>query len=139
MSRPEAPAIPGIVDGAAIAATAGWIARVQEPSGAIPWFPRGQVDVWDHVESAMALTAAGRWAEARGAFEWLRRTQRADGSWPLRQRRGRVEDGGADANHCAYVAVGTLHHLLITGDESFAHHVWPTVRRALDFAVGLQT
>jgi hypothetical protein len=87
----------------------------------------------------MALAVAGRTTEARRAFEWLRRTQRGDGSWPLRIRDGRIEDAGADANHCAYVAVGVWHHLLVTGDERFARRLWPTVRRALDFVLGLQT
>jgi GH15 family glucan-1,4-alpha-glucosidase len=57
------------------------IARMQEPSGAIPW-PDGHVDAWDHVECAMALSACGLREPARRAYRWLRETQRADGSWP---------------------------------------------------------
>jgi hypothetical protein len=139
MRRPESFGLPGVVSGRDVAATADWIAAVQERSGAIPWFPGGQVDVWDHVECAMALSAAGRREEARLAFEWLRRTQRPDGSWPLRVRDGRVEDAGADANHCAYVAVGVSHDVLVTGDMRFARRMWPVVRRAVDFVLGLQT
>jgi hypothetical protein len=127
------------VDHAQVDATAAWIAWVQERSGAIPWVHGGQVDVWDHVECAMALSAAGRWDEARRAFAWLGRTQRADGSWPLRTRLGVVEDGGADANHCVYVAAGVWHHLLVTGDEGWARRIWPTMRRAVEFVLGLQT
>jgi hypothetical protein len=139
MPRPNSPSIPdapGYVD---VAATAAWIAGVQDRSGAIPWYPGGPIDVWDHVECAMALSAAGLRSEAGLAFEWLRRTQRADGSWPLRLRRGHVRDAGADANHCAYVAVGVWHHFLITGDLRFARRMWSTVRRAIDFVLGLQT
>jgi MMP endo-(1,4)-3-O-methyl-alpha-D-mannosidase len=139
MRRPDSLALPGLLEPSAVAATAEWIAGVQERSGAIPWFPGGQVDVWDHVECAMALSAAGFRREARRALDWLRRTQRADGSWPLRTRSGMVEDGGADANHCAYLAVGVWHHLLVTGDERFARRMLPSVRRAVDFVIRLQT
>ncbi len=139
MSRLDRLALPGVLSAEEVAATASWITHVQEPSGAIPWFPGGPLDVWDHVECAMALSAAGRSGEARRAFEWLRRTQRRDGSWPLRIRDGIVEDAGADANHCAYVAVGVWHHLLVSADESFARRMWPVVVRAMDFALGLQT
>src|SRR6266702_4127499 len=131
MSRLDRLALPGVLSAEEVAATASWITHVQEPSGAIPWFPGGPLDVWDHVECAMALSAAGRSGEARRAFEWLRRTQRRDGSWPLRIRDGIVEDAGADANHCAYVAVGVWHHLLVSADESFARRMWPVVVRAM--------
>ena len=39
--------------------TAAAIARVQEPTGAIPWFRGGHTDTWDHVECAMALLVGG--------------------------------------------------------------------------------
>lgn len=105
----------------------------------MPWFPGGQIDPWDHVESAMALSAAGFLAEAEAAYEWSRRTQRADGSWPLRQRGGRVEDAGADTNFCAYLAVGVWHHLLVSGDHAFAARMWEPVSNAIDFVIGLQS
>ena len=57
-----------------VLATGESIARVQEPSGAIPW-PDGHVDAWDHVECAMALSACGLREPARRAFRWLRETQ----------------------------------------------------------------
>lgn len=139
MPRPELPTVPAVLSPDQITATAAWIAAVQESSGAIPWFPGGQVDVWDHVECAMALSTVGRLDEARRAFDWLRRTQRSDGSWPLRIRAGRTEDAGADSNHCAYIAMGMWHHLLITGDVGFARGMWPTVRRAMGFVLSLQT
>lgn len=133
------PVVQELLDAAAIRATARSIVEAQEPSGAIPWFSGGHVDCWDHVESAMALSAAGEWDAAERAYGWLRRAQRPDGSWPMRVRDGVVEDAGADANHCAYVAVGVWHHLLVTGDDAFAARMWPTVRRAMDFVLGLQT
>jgi hypothetical protein len=119
--------------------TARSIARAQEPSGALPWFPGGHTDPWDHVESAMALSATGLFAEADAAYDWSRRNQRADGSWPLKICEGEVEDPGADTNFCAYLAVGVWHHFLITGDSRFARRMWPAVWRAVEFVLGLQT
>jgi hypothetical protein len=136
--RPELPEVPGVVSAGQLARTADAIAAVQEGSGAIPWFPDGHVDPWDHVECAMALSVAGRYAEAERAYAWLFGTQRADGSWPIRVRAGRVEDAGADSNFTAYVAVGVWHHWLVTRSERFVRRAWVPVRRALDFVTTLQ-
>lgn len=139
MPRPELPALPGLLSAEQIAATARSIAAVQEPSGAIPWVPGGHTDPWDHVECAMALSATGLLDEAVRAYDWLRHSQRPDGSWPAKVCTGVVESHDAETNHAAYVAVGTWHHMLVTGDERFAARMWDVVRRAVDFVVGHQT
>ena len=118
--------------------TAQSIAATQESSGAIPWFDGGHTDPWDHVENAMALTAAGLLEPARAAFDWCRTTQRADGSWPIQLRNGVVEDANSDSNFCAYVATGVWHHVLVTGDRRFAEAMWPVVTKAIDFVLDLQ-
>ena len=123
---------------AEIRATGEANARVQEPSGAIAW-PDGHVDPWDHVECAMALSACGLRSQARRAYAWLRDTQRADGSWPRSMTGGTVTDPAAEAHHAAYVAVGAWHEYLVTGDEAFAYLMWPTVRLAIDWTLGLRT
>ena len=61
--------------------TAASIAAMQEPSGAIPWTPGEHTDVWNHLESAMALMVGGQRDAAERAFAWARANQRADGSW----------------------------------------------------------
>ncbi len=131
------PGVPGVLGADALRATAGSIAAVQEPSGAIGW-PDGHVDVWDHVECAMALSVAGLPGPARRAYDWLRRAQRADGSWPRTIVAGAVTDPAAESNHAAYVAVGVWHELQVTGDDGFAARLWPTVRRAVDWVLDLQ-
>lgn len=136
--RPNLPTVPGVLTATEVAHTAAAIARAQEPSGALPWFSGGHVDAWNHVEAAMALSVGGLFAEADAAYEWSRRTQATDGSWPAQLRTGRVEDATADTNFCAYIAVGVWHHFLITGNQDFAHRMWPVVRRAMDFVLGLQ-
>lgn len=139
MRRREVPAVPGVLSATDVRRTARAIARTQEPSGALPWFAGGHLDPWDHVESAMALSAAGFLAEAEGAYDWSRRTQRADGSWPMKIRDGQVVDAGADTNFCAYIAVGVWHHFTISADRGFARRMWPTVRRAVDFVLDHQS
>ncbi|GAA0580863.1 prenyltransferase [Actinomadura livida] len=138
------PSVAGVLSADDVLATARSIAAQQEKSGAIPWFSPtngvpGHVDAWNHVEAAMALSVAGLGAEARRAYEWLRDVQRPDGSWPAKWVLGEVTEPGGESNHAAYLAVGVWHELLMTGDEEFAHRMWPAVRRAVEFTLGLQT
>ena len=135
MTRPE---VPGVLSAAEVLRSGRSIAQAQESSGAIPWFAGGHVDPWDHVEAAMALSATGLLAEAEAAYEWSRRTQRADGSWPMKITAGRVEDAAADSNFCAYLAVGVWHHYTISEDNGFVARMWPVVRQAIDFVLDLQ-
>lgn len=118
--------------------TARSIAAVQEPDGGVPW-PEGHVDTWNHVECLMAMGVAGLTGPVRRGYDWLARTQRADGAWPMRLVGGQAAERNGESNHAAYVAVGVWHELLVTGDVGFAREMWPVVRSALDFAVGLQT
>lgn len=130
--------MPGVLSAQQCRQTAESIAAVQESSGAIPWSATGHTDPWDHVEGAMALTVAGLLEPARAAFEWSRREQRPDGTWPLQTRAGVIEDPNSDSNFCAYIATGVWHHVLVTGDRAFATTMWPTVFAAIDFVLGLQ-
>lgn len=134
----ELPEIPGVLTAAQALDTGTSIAATQESSGAIPWSPSGHTDPWDHVECAMALTTVGLLEPARKAFEWSRREQRPDGSWPIQFRAGVIEDANSDSNFCAYIATGVWHHVLVTGDDAFAELMWPTVSKAIDFVLGLQ-
>jgi hypothetical protein len=136
-TTPRVPAVPGILSASDILATGQDLASLQEPSGAIGW-PDGHADPWDHVECAMALTVCGLTGPARRAYEWLRLSQRADGSWPKRTVAGIVENAAAESNQVAYVAVGTWHELMVTGDTAFARLMWPTVRAAIGFVLDLQ-
>ena len=138
MRRFNPPAVPGVFSPEQCRQTALSIAAAQESSGAIPWFEGGHTDPWDHVESAMALTAAGLLEPARAAYEWSRHNQRSDGSWPLQFRAGTIEDANSDSNFCAYIATGVWHYVLVTRDESFAASMWPVVHKAIDFVIDLQ-
>lgn len=132
------PSVPGVLTSTEVAATGAAIADMQTDSGALPWFPGGKTDPWDHIESAMALSVTGFIDEAEAAYGWSRRTQRADGSWPIEFRGDTAVDVNTDSNFCAYVAVGVWHHFLITGDDSFVQAMWPTVRRAIDLVCTFQ-
>ncbi len=137
MSR-ATPAIAGVLTAEQVTATGAAIVGMQEDSGALPWFPGGQTDPWDHIESAMALSVTGFLAEAEAAYDWSRRHQRPDGSWPIRTVRGTVTDHGIDSNFCAYIAVGVWHHYMITGDTAFLDRMWPTVWSAIDLVCRFQ-
>lgn len=124
--------------GVDIGAAAALIAGTQKSSGEIPWSEGDKTDPWDHVEAAMGLAVAGRFAEARRAYEWSARTQLEDGCWYAEYRDGKPSDLRRDANFSSYIAVGVYHYYLITGDESFLGRMWNTVCSAIDFAIGLQ-
>lgn len=138
------PTLPGVLDADQIRASADYLMHCQEKEGAIPWFPGGHTDVWDHVECAMALTLTGtavpeHAAAARRAYAWLEACQYPDGSWPAKFRQGVGVQDLREANHAAYPAVGAWHHLLVTGDVSFAERLWPVVSGGIEFVLGLRT
>ena len=119
--------------------TAEYIARVQQPSGAIPWFPGGTLDPWDHVEAAMGLSVAGYSDEAEAAYRWLMGRQRDDGAWLAAYEGDEVVDGTrAETNFVAYVATGVWHHYLISGNHRFLGDMWPMIDRAMEFVLSLQ-
>lgn len=136
---PPLPEVPSAISADEVAATADTIVAVQLPTGMIPWFEGGHADPWNHVEAAMALTVAGRHAEADAAYRWLATNQRADGAWHQYYLADRVEHDKLDANCVAYVATGVLHHHTVTGDDGFLDELWPVVERAIEFVLALQT
>ena len=134
----DIPAVPGVLTSAQVAVTAASIVSMQEPDGAIPWTVGEHVDVWNHVEAAMALLVAGETEAAEAAYAWCARTQRHDGSWPMKFVAGEVEDTSSETNMSAYLAVGLWHHWLLRRDLAFVEQLWPVVRRGLDYVVGMQ-
>jgi hypothetical protein len=128
----------GLPDAAALAQSARALAEFQQPDGGIAWTTGGHVDPWDHVECAMAMLIGGQPEAALKAYEYLAKSQRADGSWPMAVVDGVVTEAGGDSNQAAYIAVGVWHYWLMTGDRGFVERMWPVVRGALDFAVDLQ-
>jgi squalene cyclase len=126
-------------DASALSETVEWIRQVQHADGMIPWFSGGHADPWNHVEAAMALTVGGAVSAARRAYEWLRSTQRPDGSWHTYYLNGaEVEDARLDTNVSAYVATGVWHQFLATEDLGFLEHMWPCVERAVGFVLSWQ-
>jgi hypothetical protein len=136
--RADLPAVDGVLTPRQVAETAASIVAVQERSGAIPWTAGAHVDVWNHVEAAMALVVTGHVAEAEAAYDWAAAQQRPDGSVPMKIVDGVVEDASGETNMSAYLAVGLWHHWLVRRDLHVVHRLWPTVRRGLDFVVAMQ-
>ncbi len=140
MTRLALPHLPGVLTAAEVTASAATIAALQRPDGMIPWYPGGHCDPWNHVETAMALTVAGRFEAAERAYGWLETSQRPDGSWHnYYLPDGTLEDAKLDTNVCAYIATGVWHHWLATGDRAFVRRFFPVVERALDWVLTLQT
>jgi hypothetical protein len=131
------PEVAGILSADQIISTGQAIAAEQQKDGSIGW-PDGHVDAWNHVECAMALSVCGLRDASRKAYEWLRTSQRPDGSWYMQMPPGEV-NLTTESNHAAYCAVGVWHELLVSRDEGFVARMWPTVRAAIDFVLGLQT
>jgi hypothetical protein len=140
LDRLTVPHIPGIITQDEVLQTAHSIAAVQCKNGMIPWFANGHSDPWNHVEAAMALSATGMWEEATRAYEWLVSSQLPDGSWfnYYTDAIG-VVDQRIDTNVCAYIAVGTWHHYLVTGDLGFLEWMWKVLDRAVAFVLRYQT
>jgi hypothetical protein len=133
------PHVEGVLSADEVVRTAEWIASVQLDNGMIPWFEGGHCDPWNHVETAIALDVAGFHREAERAYQWLVDTQHADGWWfNYYLPSGTVEEPKLDTNVCAYVAAGVWHHWLATGDRGFVEHMWPTVRRAVDWVLTMR-
>lgn len=133
------PEVAGVLSRSDTALTAATIAEWQLPSGMIPWFPGGHADPWNHVEAAMALAVAGLRTEAEAAYQWLADIQRPDGSWHQYYVAEGPEQLKLDANVIAYAATGVWHHYLLHRDRGFLAAMAPTVGRAIDFVLDLQT
>jgi len=140
MSDPLAhvPYVDGILTAAQVADTAAAIAAMQEPCGAVPWTIGEHVDIWNHVEAAMAMLAGGQVEAAERAYDWVPTMQRPDGSFPMKIVDGVPDDERGDVNMSAYLAVGVWHHWLVRRDIAFVQRFWPTVRAALDWVVAQQ-
>ena len=114
------------------------ITNAQKTSGEIPWCKGKKTDPWDHVEASMGLSIGGHLREAKHALEWMAHLQLDDGSWYSSYIDGIPEDTTRDTNMSSYLAVGVLHYYLITGDTAFLKKMWPTIKAAINFVLGLQ-
>lgn len=120
--------------------SADYILSQQLPDGCIPWFDGHYADPWDHVEAAMGLSIAGEYAAAERAYAWLASVQLEDGSWWAAYKNGQVDNRERrESNFVAYFATGIWHHYLITEDREFLIRFWPTVEKAVDFVLALQS
>jgi hypothetical protein len=134
----QVPYVTGVLSAEQVAETAASIVAMQEPSGAVPWTTGEHVDIWNHVEAAMAMLAGGQVEAAERAYAWVPTMQRPDGSWPMKIVAGEVEDERGEVNMSAYLAVGVWHHWLVRRDIGFVRRFWPSVRAGLDWVVSQQ-
>ena len=123
-----------------LAPTIDAIEACQLDSGEIPWSEGNYADPWDHVEAAMGLSIGGRFDAAERAYDWLARMQLEDGSWWAAYRDGEPDNRERrESNFVAYIATGVWHHYLVTEDRDFLLRLWPTVEKAIEWVLALQS
>ena len=134
---------------AALRGAADWMLACQTADGAIPWFPDGPWDAWNHAECVMALAVMGEAEAAAKGLDYLAETQGADGAWlgeygnalPMADRLTLARTRAPafkDSNFIAYPAVAVWRQYRLDGDLKAARRHWPMVRAAIDFVLSLQ-
>ena len=116
-----------------------YILAVQNNDGSIPWEIGKKLDPWDHIEAAMGLAIAGKKEETEKAYRWLRDNQLSDGSWYSEYIQSAPTTKRRETNFSAYIATGLWHHYLIFQDEEFLIEMLPTLSKAIDFVISMQT
>lgn len=131
------PTPPGL-DDRELSQTTDWIASHQQRSGEILWRRDGKSDPWDLVHAAMGLSAMGRTDAARAAYRYMASIQDQDGAWAAERVAGAVTRQTKESNHAAYIATGVWQLYLAEQDREMLRELWPMVRRAIDWVVGMQ-
>jgi hypothetical protein len=116
-----------------------YILAVQNNDGSIPWEIGKKLDPWDHIEAAMGLAIAGKKDETERAYKWLRDNQLPDGSWYSEYIQSAPTTKRRETNFSAYIATGLWHHYLIFKDEQFLNEMLPSLSKAIDFVISMQT
>ena len=129
---------PELLSARELAETTEWLAAQQKPSGEIPWAGGAKMDPWDHVHSAMGLTAMGRLEQARSAYRFMLETQDENGGWAAERRGGKVTRITQESNHAAYFACGVWHFHCHKPDASFLSEMWPALDRATEWVLSMQ-
>ena len=116
-----------------------YILYVQDNDGSIPWEIGKKLDPWDHIEAAMGLAIAGKKEETERAYKWLKDNQLPDGSWYAEYIKSAPTTKRRETNFSAYIATGLWHHFLIFQDEEFLNEMLPSLSKAIDFVISMQT
>ncbi len=117
----------------------GFIRSLQRENGDIPWHVDGKTDPWDLVETLMGLNIGGCFEASCRAFDWLKNIQNPDGSWYSSYINGEPGDKTRETHMAAYISVGLFHTWLIYKDTDLLKQMWPTLEKAIAYALSLQT
>jgi hypothetical protein len=127
-----------LLTAAELGATLDWLAARQKPSGEIPWADGMKMDPWDHVHSAIGLSAMGRSEAARAALRFMVETQDENGGFAAERRGGKVTRITQESNHAAYFATGIWHVHSREPDDELLRELWPSLDRAIEFVLSMQ-
>ena len=116
-----------------------FILDIQASDGSISWEKGTKLDPWDHIESAMALTVAGKIEAAIKAFEWMQLNQEKVGGWFSEYKLGVPSKRRIETNFAAYICVGIWHFYLATKDKGFLEEYFPVLDKAMEFVTSMQT
>ena len=116
-----------------------YILDTQASDGSIPWEQKKKIDPWDHIESAMALTVAGKFEAAKKAYEWIKFNQEEVGGWYSEYKSGIPSNRRIETNFSAYICVGIWHFYLVTKDKGFVEDYFPVLDKAMKFVFSMQT
>ena len=116
-----------------------YILSVQETDGSIPWEKNKKLDPWDHIEAAMGLSIANKKSQAEKAFLWLKDNQLTDGSWYSNYLQSLPTTKRRETNFSSYIATGLWHYYLVFEDKKFLELMLPTLVKAIDFVISMQT
>lgn len=114
-----------------------YILENQLPDGAIPWFPMGKLDPWDHCEALMALSVFKQFDAFKRGFTWLQNNQNPDGSWFVKYLADESDEdkdrAKIETNFVAYPATALWHYFLCSGDQEFIEQAFPVIQKSIAF------
>ena len=115
------------------------IAQQTREDGFIPFSSGNTCDPWNMVEAAMGMMAVGEQAVAKKVYEWMRVNQQDDGTYCAQYENGTPCAKHTSVHTFSYLSVATYQQWLITRNLSDVLINWPSIVKAIQATLKLQT